>query len=83
MEYYHVKFGQGTLDDTVIFVDKVIEAEHLHRAVEIVCGDWKWELVVCPGVNKTVYIFSDTNDNRAEAQEVYSCQSISAAQLCS
>jgi len=71
-DYYRVKFGQGILDDTVIFSDKVIEAEHLHQAVEIVCGDWKWGFCVGPGVSKTdKYTFSDTSGKWAQVQIVF------------
>ncbi len=35
--YYRIKFGNGVLDETKVLADKVVEAEHMSSAVELVC----------------------------------------------
>ncbi len=79
-QYFRVKFGQGILEDTKIFTEKLVEADHIHNAVELVCGDWKWGFVVCINSGMGIHTFSDKDGKWAQVQRVLppdcSCESI-------
>jgi hypothetical protein len=68
--YYHIKFAQGSkiIDGKeTIFAEKIIEAMHIHQAVELVCGDWRWSS--CVGIFPQ-YVFSDRDGKWAMVKEV-------------
>ena len=71
--YYQIKFGQGILDDTIIFINKIVEANDPHQVVDIVCGDWKWGYCIGPGMSSRLgrYTFSDRDGKWAQVQEVF------------